>query len=595
MTDPRTERRLVAILAADVAGYSRMVVADEAATLGRFSASIDDALAPLVQEHGGRIVKTMGDGVLAEFASAVSALLCAVSFQRAMTERNGGIDPAQQMLFRIGVNAGDAVLRDGDVFGDVVNLAARLQQLAAPGGVCVSQRVREDALGRAELAFEDLGDQSLKNIDRPVRAYRVKLDAPARPVLSLPDKPSIAVLPFENMSGDKEQEYFADGVSEDVISALSRWRWFFVIARNSSFTYKGRAVDVMQVGRELGVRYVLEGSVRRSGHHVRVVTQLIDATTGAHVWSDTFDRGLADLFALHDEITEHVVAAIEPAMLQNEGVRATRKSASDLSAFDCFQRGMWHFNQVSREGFIEAEKLFKEAVRRDSELSLAYTGLARIYYGNVIYGWSQNADRDIADSHAAARAAIARDPLDSWAHSALSGALLFLGRHEEAVSEAEVTVGLNPNCALGQSRLAQALVYAGRAAEAVAPMQRAIRHNPFDPQIGAFYTLLALAHYHAGNYEDAARQAHKATLHDDIRAAGIEAAALARLGRFEDAQRAFSPEVQQRASQAVRRMMPYARQEDLLDLLEGLRLAGLGAPLLDGLRDPRPPLAGETP
>lgn len=285
--------------------------------------------------------------------------------------------------------------------------------------------------------------------------------------------------------------------------------------------------------------------------------------------------------------------AIEPAMLESEGARASRGNVRDLSAFDCFQRGMWRLNQVSRDGFDEAQQLFEEAIRRDPGLSLAYTGLARIHYGKVVYGWSDDSDRDIANSHAAARAAIALDPRDSWAHSALAGALVFLGRHEEALREAEITVNLNANCALGQSRLAQALIYAGRAREAIAPMQRAIRHNPFDPQIGAFYTLLALAHYHAGNYEEAARQARNAVLHDDIRAAGLEGAALARLGRLDDAHRAFSPEVQQRASQAVRRMMPYAHQEDFLDLLEGLRLAGLGAPLLDGLREP-PAAANEA-
>jgi adenylate cyclase len=585
---------LTAILAADVVGYGRMLRESEAATLACFNACLD-LLTPLVSAHQGRIIKTMGDGVLAAFASAVEGLSCAVEFQRAMATRNAALTPSERMTFRIGVNAGDAVIDGEDVFGDTVTLAARLEAAARPGGVCVSSRVRDDARGRTDLAFEDMGERQLKNIDGRVRLFHVVLEpaAPARPAVELPDRPSIAVLPFENMSGDKEQEYFADGVTEDIISALSRWRWFFVIARNSSFIYKGKPVDVAQVGRELGVRYVLEGSVRRNATRVRVVAQLIDAADATHIWSDTFDRDLADIFAVQDEITEHVVNAIEPAMLESEGARASRGNVRDLSAFDCFQRGMWRLNQVSRDGFDEAQQLFEEAIRRDPGLSLAYTGLARIHYGKVVYGWSDDSDRDIANSHAAARAAIALDPRDSWAHSALAGALVFLGRHEDALREAEITVNLNANCALGQSRLAQALIYAGRAREAIAPMQRAIRHNPFDPQIGAFYTLLALAHYHAGNYEEAARQARTAVLHDDIRAAGLEGAALARLGRLDDAHRAFSPEVQQRASQAVRRMMPYARQEDFLDLVEGLRLAGLGAPLLDGLREP-PAAANEA-
>jgi adenylate cyclase len=590
VADGRTERRLTAILAADVAGYARMLRADEAVTLARFKDCIE-TLTPLVGAHQGRIIKTMGDGVLAAFASAVEALSCAVEFQRAMEARNAALAPEKRMIFRVGVNAGDAVVEGDDVFGDAVTLAARLEATAPPGGVCVSARVRDDARGRTDFVFEDMGERKLKNIDANQRLFCVRLDAaPARAAIALPDRPSIAVLPFDNMSGG-EEEYFADAITEDIIGALSRWRWFFVIARNSSFIYKGKPVDVAQVGRELGVRYVLEGSVRRNATRVRVVAQLIDAADATHIWSDTFDRDLADIFAVHDEITEHVVNAIEPAMLESEGARASRGNVRDLSAFDCFQRGMWRLNQVSHEGFNEAQQLFEEAIRRDPGLSLAYTGLARIHYGKVVYGWSEDADRDIANSHATARAAIALDPRDSWAHSALAGALVFLGRHEEALREAEITVNLNANCALGQSRLAQALIYAGRAREAIAPMERAIRHNPFDPQIGAFYTLLALAHYHAGNHEEAARQARKAVLHDDIRAAGLEGAALARLGRLDEAHRAFSPAVQQRASQAVRRMMPYARQEDFFDLLEGLRLAGLGAPLLDGLREPP---TGET-
>jgi adenylate cyclase len=589
-----TERRLTAILAADVVGYTRLLRKDETATLAEFKAAVDEALAPSVAIHGGRIIKTVGDGVLAAFPSTLDALNCAIEFQRSMAARNAGAPSERRLLFRIGVNAGDAVLEGGDVFGDVVTLAARLEAAAKPGGVCVSSRVREDARGHSGLTFEDLGEQRLKNIDEPVRLYNVRLDGAGveRPPIALPDKPSIAVLPFDNMGA--AEEYFADAITEDIISALSRWRWFFVIARNSSFIYKGQPTDVARVGRELGVRYVLEGSVRKSDQRVRVVAQLIDASDATHVWSDTFDRDITDMFPLQDEITEHVVNAIEPAMLENEGARAARRSIRDLSAFDCFQRGMWRLNQVSKLGCLEAEKLFAEAIRADPDLSLAYTGLARIHYGKVVYGWSDDPDCDIAASLSAATRSVALDPRDSWAHVALAGALLFLARHDEALKEAEITVSLNPNCALGQSRLGQALVYAGRAAEAIGPIERSLRHNPYDPQIGAYYTLLALAHYHAGNYEDAAQQAQKAVRHGDIRAAGLQGAALARLGRMQDAARAFSPEIQQRASQSVRRMIPYARQADFLDLVDGLRLAGLGAPLLDGLRDARAPERGDA-
>jgi adenylate cyclase len=580
----RSERRLTAILAADVVGYGRLLREDEAATLARFKACVD-LLAPLVKAHEGRIIKTMGDGVLAAFESAVEALTCAVEFQRAMAERNAALTPAERMIFRIGVNAGDAVIDGEDVFGDTVTLAARLEASAPPGGVCLSARVRDDARGRTDFAFEDMGEHQLKNIDAPMRLFSIVIGAAneERGPMALPDRPSIAVLPFENMSGDAAHEYFADAITEDVISALSRWRWFFVIARNSSFAYKGRGVDVVRVGRELGVRYVLEGSVRRSGAHVRVVTQLIDAASGAHVWYDTFDRDLADLFALYDEITEHVVGAIEPAMLQNEGDRATRKSAGDLTAFDYFQRGMWHLNQVSKAGFEEAETLFRDAIRRDPGLALGHVGLARLLYGRVAYGWADDAEGDLQRAETAATTAIRLDARDAWAHFALSGTLLYLGRHDEALREAQRTLALNPNFAFGHFRLGQVLIYSGRAAEAAAPLERSIRLNPFDPQMGAMIGTLALAHYHAGDYELAAARASEAARQREGRAPLVLAASLARLGRSEEARAVLTEEARRRALKMLAgRRIPYAREADLQDLLEALRLAGFD-PLADPL------------
>lgn len=574
LADGRIDRRLAAILAADVAGYSRLVATDESATLALFKENLG-VLAPFVSARGGAIFKTMGDGVLASFPSAVEALLCATDFQAAMSERNAAAPPSAKMSFRIGINCGDVLIENGDVFGDVVNIAARLERMSKPGGICVSARVREDAIGRTQLAFEDTGEHQLKNIDRPVRVYRVLSGESAKPALSLPDKPSIAVLPFLNMSGDKEQEYFADGVTEDIISALSRWRWFFVIARNSSFIYKGRAVDVTQVGRDLGVRYVLEGSVRKSGARARVAAQLIDSTNGAHVWADTFERDPPDLFALHDEITERVVAAIEPAMLHNEGVRATHKSVGDLTAFDCFQRGMWHLNQVSKAGFKEAEALFRDAIARDPSFPLGHVGLARVLYGRVAYGWAQDAEADLAGAEAAAGAAIRLDARDAWAHFALSGALLYLGRHDEALREADRTLTLNPNFAFGHFRLGQVLIYLGRPSEAAAPLERSIRLNPFDPQMGAMIGTLALAHFHAGAFELAAARAGEAARQHETRAPLVLAASLARLDRCEEARAVLTDEVQARAIKILgRRRIPYARQADLQDLLDALRLAG---------------------
>jgi TolB-like protein/Tfp pilus assembly protein PilF len=479
-----------------------------------------------------------------------------------MAARNEAAPKHARMEFRVGVNAGDAVLEGGDVFGEVVNLAARLQEAAQPGGVCVSARVREDAQGRADIAFEDAGEQRLKNIDRPIRVFRVRLDGPAaaRPSLALPDKPSIAVLPFNNMSDDPSQEYFADAVSEDIISALSRWRWFFVIARNSSFIYRGRAVDVTQVGRELGVRYVLEGSVRKLRARVRVAAQLIDATTGAHIWSETFDRDLVDLFALHDEITERVVNAIEPAMLHSEGARVARKNLTDLSAFDCFQRGMWHLNQFSKDGFRAAQALFQEAISRDPETALGYTGLARVLYGWVYYSWSDDEKRDLKAAEAAARTSIGLDARDAWAHFALE--------------EAARALALNPNFAFAHFRLGQVLTACGRPAEAVEPIERSIRHNPFDPQIGSMLTALALAHYHAGQFEAAAARASESLRLNFPRAAILLAASLARLERISEAQAVLTSQVQ-RAAMAGSWLVPYARLPNFQGLLEGLRLAGL--------------------
>src|SRR5689334_9959829 len=331
-------RRLAAILAADVAGYSRLIGADEEGTLNRLRSIREHIIDPKITEHRGRIVKTTGDGLLVEFSSVVDALRCATEWQNGMVELNAALPDDIRIEFRIGINVGDIVVEDGDIFGDSVNVAARLEGLAEPGGICVSARVQEDAAGKLDFAFEDIGERALKNIARPIRVYRLRIStAPAppavqaMPALALPDKPSIAVLPFQNMSGDPEQEYFVDGMVEEITTALSRIRWLFVIARNSTFTYKGQAVDVKRVGRELGVRYVLEGSVRRSGIRVRITGQLIDASTGAHLWADRFDGSLEDVFELQDQVAHSVAGVIEPALLAAESARSANRPTSDLT------------------------------------------------------------------------------------------------------------------------------------------------------------------------------------------------------------------------------------------------------------------------
>jgi TolB-like protein/class 3 adenylate cyclase len=354
------ERRLAAVLIADVVGYSRLLEEDEAGTLAALAQQRASILEPTVSAHAGRIVKLMGDGVLIEFGSAVNAVAGALELQRRMAETNAPLPKARQIILRIGINLGDVIGEGADIYGEGVNIAARLEELAEPGGTCISAKVHEEVHGKLSCTVEDMGEQTVKNFVRPVRVYRLRPDkmidgaSPGRPVLSLPDKPSIAVLPFENMSGDSEQEYFADGIVEDITTALSRLRWLFVIARNSSFTYKGRAVDVKQVGRELGVRYVLEGSVRKAGKRVRITGQLIDASTGAHLWADRFDGELADVFDLQDQVTASVVGAIAPKLEQAEIERAKRKPTESLDAYDYFLRGMWSGHRLDQQAVLAA-------------------------------------------------------------------------------------------------------------------------------------------------------------------------------------------------------------------------------------------------
>jgi adenylate cyclase len=377
----RLERRLAAILAADVAGYSRLMGADEEGTLERLKALRRELLDPKIAEHHGRIVKTTGDGLLVEFASVVDAVRCAVAVQQAMPQRNADVATDSRIELRIGINLGDVIVEGDDLYGDGVNIAARIEALADPGGVLISSTVHDHVRDRLPFIFEDLGEQQVKNIARPVRVYRFRdigtaVKSTAAETLPLPDKPSVAVLPLANMSSDPEQEYFADGIAEDIITALSRYPSLFVIARNSTFTYKGRAVDVKQVGRELGVRYVLEGSLRQGNNRIRVTAQLVEAATGTHVWADRYDRDLADIFAMQDEITEAVTVAIAPAIAEAEQQRAMRKPPESLDAWAAYQRGLWHLRKASAEDNALAERFFQQAIDLDPMFAGGYSGLA---------------------------------------------------------------------------------------------------------------------------------------------------------------------------------------------------------------------------
>jgi len=400
---------------------------DEGGTLQGFKEIRAELFDPKIAAHNGRLVKTTGDGFLAEFSSVVDALRCATELQAGMAERNATIPTDKRIEFRIGINVGDVVVEKGDIFGDGVNVAARLEGLAEPGGICVSARVQEDAAGKLELAFEDLGEQQLKNIAQPVRVYRARsswradesLEA-THPFLTVPDKPSVAVLPFTNMSSDPEHEFFSDGIAEDIITALSRYPSLFVIARNSSFTYKRRAVDVKQVGRELGVRYVLEGSLRKSGNRIRITAQLVEAESGKHVWAERYDRNLADIFALQDEITEAVTIALVPAIADAEQRRALRKPPGSLDAWAAYQRGLWHLSKASEEDNALAEQFFQRAIDLDPIFVGGYTGLAAALNraGNM-FETRDPAEAQSAEE-AAARRAVALDGGDAEARSRLS-------------------------------------------------------------------------------------------------------------------------------------------------------------------------------
>ena len=572
----KAARKLTAIVAADVAGYSRLVSHDEQGTLTRFSDCVAQLFTPAVEQHNGRVVKTVGDGLLIEFGSVVEALQCAIEIQQSMSVRNATLPHDKRMDFRIGINAGDVVAERGDIFGEGVNIAARLEALADPGGICISSRVHEDVHGRIDAAFEDMGAQHLKNMDKPVKSFRVLMNGVTTPAvaLAMPDKPSIAVLPLQNMSGDPEQEYFADAIAEDLVTALSRWHSFFVIARNSSFTYKGKAVDVRRVGRELGIHYVMEGSVRKADDRVRTTVQLLDATTGAHVWAEKFDRKLVDILDLQDEITRQVVQAIEPAMLQSENVRLGRKKLADYTAFDCYQRGMWHLDKISADGYREAVKLFREAIARDPQLAQGYVGLSRILYGGAtFYGWSGQPDDDLRESLQAAEKAIELDPNDAYAHFAFAGAALYLGKHQPALEAAKRAVALNPNFAYGQMRLGQVLIYCGQPGDAIAPIEDSIRHSPFDPQFGAMMGLLALARYQAKNYAEAAAQAERAIQHDFIAGYAVLAASLARQGRMKEAHAALPAHLLEKALRDTPRLATYANPADRDHFVGGLNLA----------------------
>jgi adenylate cyclase len=580
MSEGRVERRLAAVLAADVAGYSRLMGEDEAGTLARLRTHRRELIDPKIAAHRGRIVKTTGDGMLVEFPSVVEAVACAAAMQRSMAERNAAIPEDQRIEFRVGIHQGDIIVEDGDIFGDGVNLAARLEGLAEPGGICVSARVRSDAMGKVEdVAFDDLGDQQVKNIARPVHVYRVRLSgmesgaAAAPPELPLPDKPSIAVLPFQNMSGDPEQEYFVDGMVEEIITALSRIRWLFVLARNSSFSYKGQSPDVKQVGRELGVRYVLEGSVRKAGGRVRITGQLIDAASGAHLWADRFDGSLEDVFDLQDKVASSVAGVIEPALQAAETARSANRPTTDLTAYDLYLRAYAMLLSSSRQT-PEALGLMEQAIERDPRYGPALAWAAHCCFRLLLDGRSEDpaADRLKGPDFARRALEVAGDDPGVLANAAM--ALAYFGEDIGAMTALVArALALNPSFARGWHISGVLRMRAGQPDIAIEHLDAALRLSP-RARVGTSLSPIGAAHFFARRFDEAVPKLLLAIQEDSSYPQPYRwlAACYAHMGRLDDAReivrrlRAITPVVIPDAS--------FLRNPEQRELyLSGLRLA----------------------
>ena len=572
-------RRLAAILAADVASYSRLMGADESGTLQALKAIRAELIDPTIAAHSGRLVKTTGDGLLVEFSSVIDALRCATEVQTSMAERNASVPADKRIEFRIGVHQGDVVIEDDDIFGDAVNIAARLEGLAEPGGICVSARVRGDAAGKLDLAFEDMGQQELKNIARPIRAYRVAMerraDAADEPApLPLPDKPSIAVLPFANMSGDPEQEYFADGMVEEITTALSRIRWLFVIARYSSFTYKGQAIDVKQVGRELGVRYVLEGSVRKAGGRVRITSQLIDALTGTHLWADRFDGSLEDVFELQDNVAITVAGVIEPTLQVAEAARSAQRPATDATAYDLYLRALAAFFPVTREGVITALKCIEQAVAIDPHYAPALAWTAVCHLRLISEGWVEQPEAHRAKAIDLAHQALQAGESDP---GVLANAALVLAQFGEDI---EVMTGLidraltlNPSFARGWFRSGLIRIYAGQHDLAIGHLETSMRLSPRE-RIGTPLQWIGMALFFKRQFAEAASKLLLSIQDNPGSPTPYRAlvACYAHMGRLGEA-RATNAKLRSLTSLLMPTNLPYRRPEDRELLLSGLRLA----------------------
>ena len=577
------QRRLAAIVSADVAGYSRLMGRDESGTLATLKALRQEIVDPKIKAHRGRLVKTTGDGLLLEFASVVDAVRCVTEIQAAMAAHNADVPAERRIEFRIGVNIGDIIVDGDDIFGDGVNVAARLQELAAPGGISVSGRVQEDVRGKLDIAFEDTGDQQLKNIAWPVRVYRVSPGGAAQaaqPPLPLPDKPSIAVLPFANMSGDAEQEYFADGITEDITTALSRIPSMFVIARNSSFAYKGKAIDIRQIGRELGVRYVLEGSVRKAGQRLRITGQLVEAETAAHLWADRFDSVLEDVFDLQDRVTMAVAGAIGPSVEQAEIRRAIRKPTQNLQAYDWLLRSLGEGQLFSRDATDRAMQMARRAIELDPRYAQAHAYLANWMLRRKINGWMEDDAAETAEGVRFAHLAVQLAPNDSIVLSLAALALAYLDHDlANAIPWLDRANALNPNSALAFGIGAIVRNMAGDYATAVEHADRAMRLSPFDSFAFVFSMARGISHLGQRQLPEAVAWLRKAAQQNprNIPTFLLLGSALAHAGQMEEARAAIRRLLELHPTSTVnwQRQRRRLREDDQEYLLEGARLAGL--------------------
>ena len=586
MNEQFGQHKLTAIFYADTAGYSRLTARDERGTHRRVMAALDSA-SETIGAAGGTVLRYAGDAILAEFPSILNAVQSAIDIQNGLAESNQPLSADERIQLRIGLNIGEVLQDRGEIYGDGVNLAARLEAAARPGGICISAAVHDQIRGKIEAFFTDGGLENFKNFDKPVQVYQWSpgLDADtaadgAQADPALPSKPSIAILPFENMSNDPEQDFFAEGISEDIITELSRFRSLFVIARNSTFAFKSKATDIREIGRKLGARYIVEGSVRRAGDRIRVTAQLIDAVDDKHLWAERYDRDIGDIFAVQDEVTRAIVTTIEPQLISSERQRARRKPAQNLNAWESFQRGLWHIYQYSPEDNYRALEFLHKAVELDPDFAPAHAGIAFATYVHVITGTSTDRDADLQKGLDAGRTAVRLDDNDPFAHVGLGRIQIVRAEHEQAIASFDRAIDLNPSYALAYYGKAHSLWHCGRAAEAVACHDEAIRLSPRDPLMWTFLASKAIALFMLERYDEALDFSHRAQQYPitAIWAYMAELATLGVLERDEEARLALQRalKIQPDLSLAfIRQALPITHEASCERFYGGLARAGV--------------------